>query len=206
MAGQQAIAGLQERQQAQQALAQMLMQQRQQELQAALGSRQNAISAYGGVTPEGSFLDKWGGAISGAAAIAAKKSDRRLKTDIKPGDARANEALEGLKAYVYRYKDPKRYGDGEQLGVMAQDLEDAGLDHVVREGPDGMKQLDGAELAATNTAMLAALARRVSKLEGKKPAPEEEAAEEMDMGEEDKPGISVIEVGMMKPSKPKKAA
>lgn len=47
LAGQQAVAGIQERQQAQQALANMLMQQRQQELQATLGSRGQAIGGFG---------------------------------------------------------------------------------------------------------------------------------------------------------------
>jgi len=47
LAGQQAVAGLQERNQAQAALSNMLMQQRQQELQATLGSRGQAIGAFG---------------------------------------------------------------------------------------------------------------------------------------------------------------
>jgi hypothetical protein len=70
LAGQQALAGMQERQAAQRALMEALMQQRQQELQAALGGRQTAVGAYGGVTPEGSFIDKWAGPIMGAATIA----------------------------------------------------------------------------------------------------------------------------------------
>ena len=47
LAGQQALAGIQERQGAQNALQQALMQQRQQELNAALGSRGQAIGAFG---------------------------------------------------------------------------------------------------------------------------------------------------------------
>ena len=39
-------------------------------LQAALGSRQNQISALGGVTPDKSWLDKWGGAVLGGAGLA----------------------------------------------------------------------------------------------------------------------------------------
>lgn len=72
LAGQQAQAGLAERQAAQQALANMILQQRQQDLQAALGSRQNAISAFGGVTPDKSMLEKWGGAVAAGAGMAAK--------------------------------------------------------------------------------------------------------------------------------------
>ena len=47
MSGQAAAAGIAERQAAQQALAQLLMQQRGQDLQAALGGRQTAIAGYG---------------------------------------------------------------------------------------------------------------------------------------------------------------
>ncbi len=47
MSGQQAVAGLQERQMAHQGLSNMLMQQRQQELQAALQGRQNAMQGMG---------------------------------------------------------------------------------------------------------------------------------------------------------------
>lgn len=47
MSGQAATAGLQERRDAEAALANMINQQRQQDLQAALGSRQTAISGYG---------------------------------------------------------------------------------------------------------------------------------------------------------------
>lgn len=72
MSGQAAIAGLQERRDAQKALADMIMGQRQQDLQAALGSRQNAVGAYGGVTPDKSWLEKYGGAIAAGAGMAAK--------------------------------------------------------------------------------------------------------------------------------------
>ncbi len=164
MAGQQAIAGLQERQAAQQALAKMLLEQRQQELQAALNSRQTAIGGYGTVKPEGSFLDKYGGAITGAAAIATK-SDRRAKKDIRKADHAANRAIDGLRAYTFAYKD-KKDGARPELGVMAQDLEKAGLRHAVIDTPQG-KLVHGAKLATTNTAMLAALGRRVAKLEGR---------------------------------------
>jgi hypothetical protein len=62
LAGQQAVAGIQERQAAQNALNQMLMRQRQQELQAALQSRQTAM----GINPQGpTGTEKQAGAIEG---------------------------------------------------------------------------------------------------------------------------------------------
>jgi hypothetical protein len=65
ISGQTAMAGIAEREAAMKALQDAILQQRQQELQAALGSRQNAISAYGGVTPDKSWIEKWGPAIVG---------------------------------------------------------------------------------------------------------------------------------------------
>lgn len=162
MAGQQALAGLQERQNAHKSLADMILGQRQQSLQGALGSRQTAIQGYGGQKAEGSFLDKWGNAAAGAGAIIAK-SDRRAKSDIEDGDVEAKRALEGLRSYTFKYKNEKD-GKGRQLGVMAQDLEKAGLKHAVIDTPDG-KYVHGGKLATANTAMLSALERRVSKME-----------------------------------------
>lgn len=167
LAGQQATAGLMERQAAQQALANMIMQQRQQDAQVALGSRGNAVSALGGMTPEGSTLDKWANPVAGGIAAGAKLfSDKRLKEDIEGGDGDADKALKGLRAFTYKYKNDK-HGKGKQLGVMAQDLEKVGLKQAVIDTPEG-KAVDVGKLSGANTAMLSALARRVEKLEGGK--------------------------------------
>jgi len=72
MSGAAAMAGIAERQAANKTLADMILQQRQQDAQVALGSRGNAISGYGGVAPAGSWLDRWGGALTGGAAGLAK--------------------------------------------------------------------------------------------------------------------------------------
>lgn len=71
MAGNAAMAGIAERQAALNAWNQAVLGARGQDAQVALGSRQNAIGAYGGVNPEGSFLDKWGNAAMGAGQLAA---------------------------------------------------------------------------------------------------------------------------------------
>jgi hypothetical protein len=168
LAGQQAVAGLQERQNASQLYNQMLLQQRGQDLQAALGSRQNAISGYGGTTPEQSGIEKWANPVAGFLGGAAKFSDKRLKEDIEDGDADANKAMKGLRAFTYKYRDKKNstVGGKSELGIMAQDLEKAGLKHTVIETPRG-KAVHGASLATANTAMLSALERRISKMEKK---------------------------------------
>lgn len=172
MSGQAATAGIMERQQASQALSDDIARQRAMELQAALGSRQNAIgahqaaaNAYQGVKPEGSFIDKYGQAIGGIAG-AAMMSDRRLKTSIKDGDGKAGALLEALGAKSYKYKNAK-HGEGEQLGIMAQDLERGGLKSAVIETSQG-KAVHGAKAAGAALALTAALHKRVKKLEGRK--------------------------------------
>jgi hypothetical protein len=172
MSGQAALAGLQERNQAQQQLGQMILGQRGQDLNAALGSRQSAIGAYGNVAgnpgqnTDQQRLDQLVNMTASGLGAAAKFSDKRLKEDIDDGDKAANSAIDGLRAYTYRYKD-KKLGQDNELGIMAQDLEKAGLKHTIIETPRG-KAVNGAALATSNTAMIAALGKRLAKVEGKK--------------------------------------
>jgi hypothetical protein len=163
MSGQAALAGLQEQKQAQDALSQMILQQRGQDVNSALQSRQTEVSAYGAGDKSKSDLEKAAPYITAAAAAF---SDERLKKDIENGDAKAEKVLKGLKAYAYKYKDDK-HGKGDQFGPMAQDMERAGLGHAVIDTPEG-KMVHGAKAALSGLALTAALAKRVSKLEGKK--------------------------------------
>lgn len=167
MAGQQALAGLQERNQAWGQYGNMVQGMRGQDINAALGSRAAAIGAYGAQnagTPEKSNIEKWGPAIGDGIGAAAKMfSDKRLKTDIEDGTDAADTAARKLSPFAYRYKD-ERMGRGPQLGVMAQDLEKAGLGQAIIETPHG-KAVDPGKLSGANTAMIASLARRLAKLE-----------------------------------------
>lgn len=169
LAGQQAMAGIAERQAANQALGALLGGMRGQDLQAALGG-------YG--TLEGARTGRFQGALSQPttgervlggvkdAATIAMMSDRRLKTDIKDGSEDADEFLAGLKAYRYRYKDPK-HGEGDQLGILAQDLEKTRLGkQAIIETPEG-KAVHGAKLAGALAAAAVRLGERLSKLEQK---------------------------------------
>lgn len=201
LAGQQAMAGLAERNQAAQQYAQLLQGLRGQDVNAALGSRQNAISGYGSGAfgaPAPSFIQQVGPAAvgglgaafgGGAPAVAPAAapagwgggvwqddglgnglgnygaSDRRLKKRVRSADDDASEAASKLPAFAYAYKD-KRFGEGKQLGPMAQDLEKAGLGHTVLNTPGG-KVVHGAKLALANTAMVSAMARRLDSLEKK---------------------------------------
>jgi hypothetical protein len=72
MSGQAATAGIQEQMEASRAYNDAIARQRAMELQQALASRQNAVSAYNSVTPDKSFIDKWGPAITGAGSVIFK--------------------------------------------------------------------------------------------------------------------------------------
>lgn len=168
-AGQQSLAGLQERNQAQNNYAQLLQGLRQQDLQAALQSRQTATQGYGAQNagqPEKTNMEKYGPAIS--SGLAAMFSDRALKTNVQSGDSKANAAMDGLKPYTYAYKD-QALGAGPQVGVMAGDVRKV-IPQAVITVPDGpyagKLALDPGKLSGANTAMIAALNRRVQALEG----------------------------------------
>lgn len=103
------------------------------------------------------------GGTLGAAAL----SDRHAKTDIMDGRAAADAFLETLRPYLYRYDDAHAPQDnGLRLGIMAQDVEGSlAGQRIVRERPDGLKEID---LAAAVSALLAVNARlheRVTDLE-----------------------------------------
>jgi hypothetical protein len=167
MSGQAALAGIQERNAAASTLGQMNLGQRGQDIEVGLGSRQNQMTGLGANKPDKPKEPSFGQRLAMGAAAAAPIlfSDERLKTDVKSGDSAARKAVDTLAAHMYRYKDSK-HGDGPQLGVMAQALEKAGLKQAVIDTPEG-KAVDHAKLTGANTAMIAALAKRMAKVEGK---------------------------------------
>jgi hypothetical protein len=178
LAGQQAIAGIQERQAAQQALGGLLINERGQDINAALGSRNASLAGYGQIeNARGQRFDTLAGvptkqeqilgAAQGAAQAYAAKSDRRAKTGIKSGEKDADDFVKGLRAYSYKYKKASD-GDGEYVTPMAQDIAKtkAGKGAVFK-GPDGQLMVHGARLASAIAATLPGLDKRLAKLEGK---------------------------------------
>ena len=176
LAGQQALAGLQEQNMAAQNLASMNLGQRGQDMQAALGSNQAAGNLYLGrsqleadryKTDMAAKAErdkmKMGALSAGMGAIAM--SDRRLKTDIEDGSHAADKLLHGLRAHAYRYKD-ETDGEGVHLGPMAQELEEAGLKGAVIETPRG-KAVHGTKLALGLAAILPGIDQRLRRLESK---------------------------------------
>lgn len=159
MAGQGAMADIAERNAATSQLGSLLLGERGQDISGANAGYGNALG-----NPYQSLLQQYAPIIqAGGAALGAAASDRRLKKDVGDGDAKSKNILKALKSHTFKYKDEK-YGKGEQYGVMAQDLQKAGLGHAVIDTPAG-KMVDGAKTATSSLALVAALGRRVEKLE-----------------------------------------
>ncbi len=179
LAGQAQQARTQEQLAAQQALGQNITQSRQLDLQQqnqqnqyALGNRQ--INAGIEMQNSANTTALWGGllgaaAAGGSAAAGRPASDERLKKDIGDGDQDAYAFLDALKAHKFNYKNPDGPGaqHGQQLGVMAQDIEQGPGRNMVQDTPDG-KMLDPAKGFGSVLAAQANLHERLKKIEGGK--------------------------------------
>ncbi len=123
------------------ALAQALANERQQDLgyQQALIQGQTSLAGAGANAQAQSAAAQnayKGSLMGGLGSIAgAIFSDRRLKTDVKPVNLR--KLADSIKGFRFKYKD-QEHGEGERVGVMAQD--------VSRGGPIGKRMVatDGA--------------------------------------------------------------
>jgi hypothetical protein len=176
LAGQQALAGIQERQSATDSLGNLQLGARGQDANVLLGSRGQAMGGYGNIMNARYGLagaamgqpqdwERLAGLGMGLAGM-GMMSDERLKTDITDGDEDASKFLKAIKAHKFKYKDPK-HGDGEFLGIMAQDLEKTELGkRSVIETPEG-KMVHGGRLATALAAATATLDKRLTKLESK---------------------------------------
>jgi len=165
--GQQAVAGQQERNAAAQQLGGMLTNQLGANIGGANNAMSNAQSGYNNMVqnPAQNWVQQNQQLINMLQSGASALSDRRLKTEVKDASEDADETMAALRAYRFKYTDDK-HGKGEQFGIMAQDLEGAGLKHAVIDTPVG-KAVHGAKLATSNTAMIARLAERLSKVESR---------------------------------------
>jgi hypothetical protein len=107
-----------------------------------------------------------GGLINSAGSALAFLSDERQKTNIHDGTGEAYQFLDNLSAAKYQYKNPDAPGaaPGQQLGVMAQDIE-KGAPQAVLNTTQG-KMVDATKLAGPQMAALADLHERLKRLEG----------------------------------------
>lgn len=82
--------------------------------------------------------------LIGRASKMIAACDERLKENIEPISQEDKEEFKAvLKARKFTYKDAEKYGDGEWLGVMAQDLEKSKLGSmIVGINGSGTKEID----------------------------------------------------------------
>ena len=80
------------------------------------------------------------------AGTLTQNSDRRYKTDIEP-IGEALDALLGIEPVRYRFKAGTGYSDAEQIGLIAQDVEDAFPELVLRDD-DGDRSVAYSKLSA----------------------------------------------------------
>ena len=116
---------------------------------------------------KGNPLAEWGPVLSavaqGIGSYAA--SDERVKEDVEPLDAKA--VLSHLRGVRYRYKDPEKHGEGDQIGILAQDLLEAGLGGAVAADDEGTLMVNTQKLALPTLGLLASLNERVNDLEAR---------------------------------------
>lgn len=144
------------------AIAQMQAQNagEQEQINRATGGFMRGVSSALGMAGAGGNAGQVLGAV---APLAMMLSDRRAKTDVGDGGPAATGLLEALSAHTFRY----RGDDEQQLGVMAQDLEQAPAGRaIVREGPGGAKMLDSNRALAAALASMGELHERLRRLEG----------------------------------------
>ena len=128
------------------------------QLKAGIGGQQMA----GGQAQQQATL---GGIGKVAGAGASLLSDEGQKEDIQPAES-IDELLAKIRPVTYDYKEGSGEPPGENLGVIAQDLEDTPLEGAVRETPRG-KALDPAQLSGASLALIIKLNDRISELEEK---------------------------------------
>lgn len=109
--------------------------------------------------------------VGGIGQAAVMASDKNLKEDIKPSEGKAHEKVEdflnALESYTFEYKN-KKHGEGEKVGVMAQDLEKSELGKGMVENTPQGKVVNFGEGFAAILAAQAELKKEIDSLKGKK--------------------------------------
>lgn len=128
----------------------------------------------------GSFLG------AGAGILAAAISDRRAKMNIRDAGERIDEIFRKVKPREFEYREEVEVmeecphcghmtmemreedfdeEEGRRIGVMAQDMEEAGLDEMILDGPGGLKAIDLSQMIPMIFASNARLHERMDDLE-----------------------------------------
>lgn len=105
------------------------------------------------------------GAASTAAGIWSSLSDERAKEDIEREEG-ALDKLRDVETFSYRYRDGLGLPSDMTTGLMAQDLERAGIVGAVVERPDGLKEVQPYAVLATVVQAVRELDARTRSQEG----------------------------------------
>lgn len=111
-----------------------------------------SATPYGGPTEaEYQAAQPAGGSYGGVDVAALDDANRRARGNFgesTPSPEAAARTIDQANPYAFKYKDPARHGEGQRIGVMAQDLEKtpAGAAAVMRS-PDGTRMVDTGELS-----------------------------------------------------------
>ncbi|KAA9333334.1 hypothetical protein F0P96_10205 [Hymenobacter busanensis] len=116
-------------------------------------TRKVFVYSEGGMTVKGNLT------LTGAVA---SSSDARLKTDVRPLTNALADVLR-LQGRRYRFR-PGAGPDGEQIGVVAQELEQV-LPELVSTGPDGLKAVNYAQLTPVLVEALKEQQRQIQALQ-----------------------------------------
>jgi hypothetical protein len=131
--------------------------------------RQKAMAEakLGTVKTVGSVFEGIG---KGAAGVVGMMSDERQKKNIKAADSEMREFVDALSPNTYEYKDTSLKGTapGKRYGIMAQALERSRAGKsIVMDTPEG-KKVDVAQGLGVALAALAAMNKRLGKMEGRR--------------------------------------
>lgn len=108
-----------------------------------------------------------GGGSGGMQALAGMigGSDEKIKKSAGGGDGNIRDFVEALSAHRFKYKEPEKFGEGEHLGIMAQDLEKTPIGKsMVLDTPEG-KMVDYSKAGGAMLAMSSMMNDRLSDLE-----------------------------------------
>jgi hypothetical protein len=122
----------------------------------------------GQASPQNYNLGNYGAQLGQFSALptsmTAFASDKNLKKDVKESKKHVDEMLEKLKPYTFKYKNSK-HGEGDRVGVMAQDLERSKMGKtLVKDTPEG-KAIDIKNAIGAVMASQARIMEKLKKLE-----------------------------------------
>jgi hypothetical protein len=106
---------------------------------------------------------KAGGALLGGLGVLF--SDKNVKTDVKASPD-IESIMKKIKPESFKYKPEIQQGEGEHVGVIAQDLEKTPLKENVVDTPAG-KMINPAKQENSNLNLIIQLAAKVHELQGK---------------------------------------